>query len=430
MGRPDWPAMICTDDMAPNDLPRPNGFLTLVLLIDRNPTFYYAASGELLEFEPVGEHPDKELQAAHDRVLQSMDSSRSSLDYWRLRTEHQRGPSKVTVPLTTLTPISSHKSDYVSDCGEIEIAKILSLSAWNERTERNRMSLSPPAPTAQSRFATAALGRDPRRRMESAQGGCLAGFSRPRPRIFKSARAAADLREHFRPIRSGNRTISTGSNAKRYKPNQKDYINGELSSSCELVKVHVGTGNDEFLIPKSEVEKLPFLSDPQIGCMSTMDDGTSRLDLQCLQDFDPAHFRFVAEFLSTGQFGHSIVNEQTREAVLEECADAWPIADRIVLEDMLDHIVAKVQQAQVQEWELAWALALIVYETSGTPLDAYKLMKELLVEVIAADFLAKVDTYATEHGNDIIDHLRDLPELERDIYRRLLETAEQRVGEN
>ncbi|KAF9740168.1 hypothetical protein PMIN02_002730 [Paraphaeosphaeria minitans] len=397
-GRPDWPAMICTDDMAPSNLRRPNGYLTLVLLIEQSPTFYYAASRELQEFVPIGDDPNKELQAAHNRVLESMDSSWSSLDYWRLRIEHQRRPSSFTVPpLTMLTPTPSPSSDHIfdqeSDSDEIDIAKSLSLRAWNESRNRTRSSPS-------------------------------------RPRTFKQARGATDLREHFGPTESEDSTISTGPEAKRYKPVQKDYIDGELSASGELVKVHVGTRNDEFLIPKSEVEKLPFLSDPQIGCMSITEDGTLRLDLQCLHDFDPAHFRFVAEFLSTGQFGHSIVDEQTREAVLEECADAWPIADRIVLEDMLDYIVTKVQQAQVQEWELAWTLALMVYETSGTPLNAYKIMKELLVEVIADDFLAKVDAYATEHGNDIIDHLRDLPELERDIYRRLLEAAEQRVGES
>jgi hypothetical protein len=192
-----------------------------------------------------------------------------------------------------------------------------------------------------------------------------------------------------------------------------------------MVKIHVGAQNEEFLIPKSEVDKLPFLSDAKIGCMATMDDGTSRLDLQCLTDFDPEHFRFVAEFLSTGQFGHSIVNEQTSEVVVQECAATWPIADRIVLEDLLDHIVKKVQQAQLQ-WDEAWFLALMVYETSGTPLNAYKLMKEHLVEVIADNFLY----YVYEHGDKVTEPLRGLPELQRDVYRRLLESTEKEVNES
>lgn len=192
-----------------------------------------------------------------------------------------------------------------------------------------------------------------------------------------------------------------------------------------MIKVYVGAHNDEFLIPRAEIERLPFLSDAKIGCIAVMEDGTSRLDLQCLTEFDPDHFRFVAEFLSTGQFGHTVINEETRQAVLEECAVAWPIADRIVLEDMLDYIVTKVQQAQLREWEEAWVVGLTVYETSGTPLGAYKLMKELLVKVIATNFLEKV----YEYGDEIIGRLRDLPELQRDVYRILLETAEHQVNE-
>ncbi|KAF2444814.1 hypothetical protein P171DRAFT_283875 [Karstenula rhodostoma CBS 690.94] len=394
-GRPDWPAMICTDDMAPINLQRPNGYLTLVLLIDKDLSFYYAASGELQEFVPIGGNSDKELQAAHNRVLESMDCSGSSLDYWRLKTEHQR---KFTAPpLTAPTPTPSPNNDYISDQGsdvdEIEIAKRLSLHEWNKSKKRIRVSPSPPPPP---------------------------------PRRFKGAEGATNLRNYFRPIERGNPSISTESEPSRYKPAELDYIDGELSASCEMVKVHVGEQDDEFLIPKLEVEKLPFLSDAKIGCISTMEDGTLRLDLQCLKDFDPNDFRFVAEFLSTGQFGHSIVDEETREAVLQECVDAWPIADRIVLEDMLDHIVTKVQQAQLQLWEEAWVLALLVYETPGTPLGAYKLMKEFLVEMLAANFLEKVYDY----GAVVIDRLRDLPELQRDVYKRLLATAEQQVNEN
>lgn len=197
-----------------------------------------------------------------------------------------------------------------------------------------------------------------------------------------------------------------------------------------MVKVHVGGNGDEFLIPKAELEKYPFLSDSKIGCISTMDDWTLRLNMPCLQDFDPAHFTLVAEFLSTGRFGHSIVNEETRETVIIECLEAWPIADRMVLEDMLDNIVTKVQQAEVQEWEEAWHLALKVYETPGTPLNAYKLMKDMLVDVIALEFIIRIAAYDSKDSNDIVEELREFPELERDIYKRLLQTAEQRLSED
>lgn len=193
-----------------------------------------------------------------------------------------------------------------------------------------------------------------------------------------------------------------------------------------MVRIRVGEGEEEqeFLVPKSEVDKRPSLSDAKIGCVSMTDDGTPRLDLPCLRDFNAEDFRFVAEFLSTGKFGYTVIDDDNRSAALAECAATWPIADRLVLEDLLDRIVVKVQQTQPWGPEEAWILAMIVYQDEGSALDAYVTMKEALSGFIADNFHAM----GIQLGADFFIPMKNLPELERDVYKRLFQKAEERLG--
>jgi hypothetical protein len=165
-----------------------------------DPNSYYAASSEIQEFVPIGGHPNKELQTAHDRVLDQMESPRSSLDYWRLKTKYLRdfiAPSR-TPPPRLPTPALSPSSDCIFDQGsefdEIEIAKGLSLREWN--ASKNKRTRAPPLPT----------------------------------QTFEKGREVplTDLRNQFRHIESSNTAHSTELELKRYKPTQSDYVQGEL----------------------------------------------------------------------------------------------------------------------------------------------------------------------------------------------------------
>ncbi|KAL1610275.1 hypothetical protein SLS60_001940 [Paraconiothyrium brasiliense] len=382
MGRPDWPAVICTDDMVPISLQRPNGYLTLVLVIDVKLEFNYAASTDMHDFVPIAGHSNKALQAAHDRVLDEMESPGSSLDHWKLATEDQRNPNFLP------TPSPSTNYDFVegSDEDKVEIAKYMSLLHWNTGSKKRT-------------FAT----------------------SSPR----RESKKACSPRNYLDAIGKDGTASLTATDPRRQNAAKLDFIEGDLSSSRQMVKVYVGENDEEFLIPRLEIDRRPHLSDAKIGCVATMDDGTTRLDLPCLKDFDPVDFRFVAEFLSTGQFGHSVINERNRDRAIAECAAAWPIADQIVLEDLLDHIIAKVQQARPWQPEEAWFFALIVYETPGTPLEAYRLMKDMIAKSLADNLFELIRRL----DEDFICRFQKLPELQRDVYRKLVEKAEQRVDE-
>jgi hypothetical protein len=161
------------------------------------PDSYYAASSEVQEFVPVGGHPNKELQTAHDRVLDQMESTSSSLDYWKLKTQHLRA-SSLSLPPRLPTPAPSPGSDYVFDQGsefdEVEIAKSLSLREWN--ASKKKRTRAPPSP----------------------------------PQKFEKAREIQlkDLRTHFYPIESVNTAACTEVVSRRYKPTHSDYVDGEL----------------------------------------------------------------------------------------------------------------------------------------------------------------------------------------------------------
>ena len=193
------------------------------------------------------------------------------------------------------------------------------------------------------------------------------------------------------------------------------------------MKVYIGEGPSQhiFLIPKCEIDKRPSLSDPKIGCIQPMDDGTTRLDLPCFREFSPERFGLVAEFLSTGKFGHPSVNPQNRDRYLEQCIQAWMIADRMVLEDLLDLVVVKIQETRPWTLQEVMPLAGMVYEEEGSALQAYTTMKEMTAEAVADNFQA----VALEYREVFWRSFNELPELQRDVYRLLLERAERKISE-
>lgn len=194
-----------------------------------------------------------------------------------------------------------------------------------------------------------------------------------------------------------------------------------------MVKVYIGEGDTQeiFLIPKSEVDRRPSLSDPKIGCTQPMDDGTTRLDLPCFRTFTSDQFRLVAEFLSTGKFGHPSVNPTNRDECLDNCMSAWEVADRMVLEDLLDLVVVKIRETRPWGLEEIIIMAKEVYKEEGSALGAHAGMKEMIADAIADNFQA----LAMDYGAIFFDSWNALPELQRDVLKKLSKRAEKKLSE-
>lgn len=79
------------------------------------------------EYVPVCEHTDKEVQAAHNRILNQMDSARSSLEHWKLETKEQRSHNYQHTPSCPSDNIFKEESKKE----ELRKAKKLSVLNWN-----------------------------------------------------------------------------------------------------------------------------------------------------------------------------------------------------------------------------------------------------------------------------------------------------------
>jgi hypothetical protein len=144
------------------------------------------------------------------------------------------------------------------------------------------------------------------------------------------------------------------------------------------------------------------------------EDGFWELRHPELTNIDIEDFRFVAEFLTDGEFGlrHPETSEQKKEAIAE-CASAWQTAEKLSMIDLLEHIAEKVG---FLEWEHEDVLmmAIIVYRTQGPTFDAHKTMRDWISSYIAHHFWSYIKD--AEIGDIFRKRLRKLPELERDVF--------------
>ncbi|KAJ4304999.1 hypothetical protein N0V90_000527 [Kalmusia sp. IMI 367209] len=397
---PPWPALVCTDDMAPQEVAacRPNGYLTLALLIKRKSEFRYIMSTDMREFDPFIQHEhsqDDELRYAYDQVLNAMDFVGSSLDYWRRAIEDQQKSSHLP------TPTPSNSSGYTeteSDDEYLKEAKRLSLA---EHRSRNNTELSTSSPPPLEKLTHTTIVPNP-----------------------FCARGLGDLPNQFHPTVECNSVNSSKRVSKRPHIEDSDIVEGDISDSREFVTFLIGKEREPFFIPLAEVQKRPYLSNDKIGCLTTMEDGTYRINLPCLEEFHRDDFGFVADFLQTGRFGYSVIDDENRREALAQCAAAWEIGDRLGMEDLLEHIAEKLEQLRPWELEDAFIFATIVYMTPDALLDGHERVKRLLTDFLAENFY----DLARKHGDSFTYRLQKVPELERDIHLKMVELAEQKMS--
>lgn len=147
------------------------------------------------------------------------------------------------------------------------------------------------------------------------------------------------------------------------------------------------------------------------------------MDLPCLETISPEDFRYAAEFISTREFGIRLIDDENRDIAIAECIAAWEVADKLCIEDMLEHVLKKSQQAMPWSTEEVTYFAGIVYKTTDSMFKCYKDMKELLSEYIAAKYYDIIEKY----GETFTSRMRNIAELERDVFKKLMMKAEQRM---
>jgi hypothetical protein len=178
----------------------------------------------------------------------------------------------------------------------------------------------------------------------------------------------------------------------------------------------VGPEHETFHVLKSEVDRRKYFANNSLGANCMIKAGRNKWSFQrpCLQTIDPEDFKPVAEYLSTGGFGHRVIEDAEQKGkALIDCCSAWRVADALVMDDLLDYIVGKMER--LRPWGLVETLAFaeVVYEMEGAPLPAYRRMKNVLSDLVAANYLEYLRDYPTAFG----EHMVRIPEFLDDVHR-------------
>jgi hypothetical protein len=155
-------------------------------------------------------------------------------------------------------------------------------------------------------------------------------------------------------------------------------------------------------------------------------DNTWELVHPRLVDIAPEDFRWAAEYLSDGDFGHREPETEEEAAdTFAQCVSAWRTAELLDMDDLLEHIVDKIRSSKPW-WDLlnVMAFTVSIYQ-SEVSLQAHDDLKALFSEYIADLFYVYLED---DHlSSNFTDRLKQLPELERDILRNRMTQLERRV---
>lgn len=183
-----------------------------------------------------------------------------------------------------------------------------------------------------------------------------------------------------------------------------------------FVEFVVGPNQEVFYILKSEIDRRQYFANNTLGANWMVKVGKNKWSFQrpCLQNIDPDDFRRVAEYLSTEKFGLQIIeNTDQKDEAFAECFSVWGIADSLVIEDLLDHIVQKMET--LKPWGQLEVLAFAdeVYKTEDAPLLAYRMMKDALSRFVADHYLEYLRNHLTAFGERLVQ----IPEFLDDVHR-------------
>ncbi|KAF2016147.1 hypothetical protein BU24DRAFT_462338 [Aaosphaeria arxii CBS 175.79] len=256
------------------------------------------------------------------------------------------------------------------------------------------------------------------------------GESSKRRGGFPSGNEKDDINaSHSLQLRTGTAdSASTSYNEVRAGYTVRSEQFNEMDDDPEFVKFPVGPNRKPFYIPLHVVRDNGFCSAIQGDSIVRKNGKGWIYDRPSLCRVQPDEFEFVADFMYNKEFGlRQIGSEEEKARCFAECAGAWTAGEEIGIEELLDHIVAKLPQTA--PWsdvglEIVLFFAARVWETSGEPSRAHRDMKAMLSTFIADHFFE----YVCAHFGDFKKQLDETPELAADIYTIMGDRARAKVG--
>ncbi|KAL1800476.1 hypothetical protein ACET3X_000818 [Alternaria dauci] len=471
---PLWPAVICTDDMAPKEVvrARPTGYVTLLLTLGDNLDFRWALTTEISNFDPfipithediVGNTPG--LGAAYDMADNALEAS-LGLDYWR-----ERVMSRISDAGYPESEATSSDGDAGSE-SEMRMALRLSQEEFYSKRSKEETagsaklptpSISPHIPARDpsnqrivipadvgrsSNLFTSAWAGPPNAFASSSQltrqhGKSCSPSSSPNWLQGRGPDMVIDLTDDSSCSRSAgkspvesapfrpsffDRTLG-GLDRGRKEP-ISDVVEGEIFQSKEFVQVPVGPNSEISTLQKESIWNRPYFRDPMQGInfFGHNDDGIWGLQHPALVDIDPEDFVFVAEYLESDGFGYRNPQDGNEmDEAFAQCVSAWFTAEKLGMSDMMDHVVEKLEKRIEPGMHDVLVFADQIYRSQDTALLSQAQLKDYCAMYIAENWWIYWGDDNLRSG--FIERLRISPELEGDILRRRTQALEERVND-
>lgn len=144
-----------------------------------------------------------------------------------------------------------------------------------------------------------------------------------------------------------------------------------------------------------------------------------------LVNISPQDFRYAAEFLSDGDFGLREAEEEDQiSESFAQCMSAWDVADKLGMDDLLNHIVEKIR-AMRGMWDLwdVMEFACLIDENEIS-LNAHDELKGEFCEYIAEVFYVYLED--EDLSGSFLTRLKEHPGLEQGILVKRTEILEAR----
>ncbi|CAE7216780.1 hypothetical protein HRS9139_07883 [Pyrenophora teres f. teres] len=486
---PPWPAVVCTDDMAPTEMQRtrPHGYfyVTLILLLDERFEFRWARTSELGEYDPFAPYTHEETVASTPRLGDAYEMANNALEAgftledWRDRVNQR-----------SVVSDSYSDDDGSDDDLEIQWALQASQEDYDRQHSQKRVRLPSPPKRARdhrSRITVITTKGKERAHTSRPSRGTQNHHSRTIPNDYSdlltsrphvrppplriSEGTSSSLPSPVSPLPLGRSytpidltddsssqqpndnqsgTARTSTNAPNPTPFQQnsfldrtlgglgrsfqepasDTVEGELSQSKEFVQIPVGPDGVVSTLPKACVWNRKYWLDVRFGVnhFGLNDDGIYELQHPALPEIDPGDFVFAAEYLESGDFGHRNPRDGHDDQMQEafvQCIAAWGVAEKLRMHDLMDHITDKLERHIEPELMAVFIFATQIYRAEETGLPSQVRLQDYLATYIAQNWWIYL---GDDHlSSAFIERLKTLPDLERDIYARRLVALNERL---
>ncbi|KAF2657976.1 hypothetical protein K491DRAFT_713935 [Lophiostoma macrostomum CBS 122681] len=455
--RPPWPAVVCRDKEVPKRMlnDRSNTFVIPVLLLQKL-ELRWVLPGDILVLDhlapPESANKWPGLKIAYQDVCHAYQHGLGYAHWLAVRRANNElnDVEEAYAVEQRASPLLPNDEDVDDDAGLAMAIKASLEDIGRNKTVSPRPfsdteDSSPPSPRIRSTLKRGRPNSESSFQFMDNDTTLLPSPSRSGDSPAKTVASQRRSNEHGRMIAAASfkeRKMKrprihddTLEGSSRGEPNNEE-VEEEASSDASaeedenegLVCFSIGRDPNQgkYVIPEENIRSKAYFVAPHLSFLQPVGKRLrSHVFVRpCLRDIDPEDFKHVADYLSTDDFGHRVIEDEDQRAEsVEECYKAWNIAQELGMWDLMAKIVEKMTKAQPWQMEEVLAFSALVYDTPLTVLPDHDDMRDLLANHIAEHYWA----FVGEHTTTFAELMKKCPALEFDVLERRTETLRQTV---